>query len=333
MAKDYYSILGVSKSASDEDIKKAYRKIVLESHPDRNKSKEAHEKFKEATEAYSVLSDSAKRSKYDSGGFDQSSGGFDFSSQGFSNTNFEDMGFNMQDIFRDFFGQNFGGQEPEHKVFLVGITLEECFSGVTKNLEVNVTSNCKSCHGKGFLKSKQCSKCRGAGRIVVERRVLGMHFQSVSTCNECNGVGEVGVEKCTTCHGVGKTSSMHTFELKIPQGVEDGTTFVLPNHDLVEIRLKKHERFKVQGIDLVTVYNLTIPDWVLGGEFDLKHLNAENVYFKLPSQHELDEPLRIEGMGLKRGRNKGDLLIYLKLKQKDLNHDELSLYRKLREFD
>ncbi|VVB70477.1 Chaperone protein DnaJ [uncultured archaeon] len=333
MAKDYYSILGLSRNASDEDIKKAYRKIVLECHPDRNKSKEAHEKFKEATEDYSILSDSQKKQKYDSGGFDQNND-FNFSNgAGFNTTNFEDLGFNVQDLFRDFFGQNFEQTESQQKIYLIGITLEECFSGVTKNLEVNVINSCKHCHGKGFLKSKTCSKCHGSGRILIEKRVLGMHFQSVSTCNECNGVGEIGIEKCNVCRGAGKTSSNQTFEVKIPQGVEDGTTFILPSHDLVEVRLKKHDRFKVQGIDLVTFFTLNIPDWVLGGEFDLKHLNQETVYFKLDSQHDLDEPVKLEGMGLKRGRNKGDLLVYLKLKQKNLSSEESNLYKKLREMD
>ena len=176
--KDYYSILGVSNSATEDDIKKAYRKIVLENHPDRNKSKEAHEKFKEATEAYSVLSDSAKRTKYDSGESDGQGSGFDFSSGGFSRGNSDDIGFDFQDLFNDFFGRS-GFSQERNNTYLIGITLEECYSGITKELQLNVNHPCRNCKGKGFMKSKQCSKCHGSGRLVYTKNLLGMHFQTV----------------------------------------------------------------------------------------------------------------------------------------------------------
>ena len=233
--RDYYEVLGVSKTASDSELKSAYRKLAKKYHPDVNPGdKEAEAKFKEATEAYSVLSDAEKRRQYDQFGhaaFEQGGGG----AGGFGGFDFN--GADMGDIFGDIFGDLFGGggrrranNGPMKGANLrarVNITFEEAVFGCDKELEIVLKDECTTCHGTGAKPGTQpttCPKCNGEGQIVYTQQSMFGMVRNVQTCPECNGTGKIIKEKCTSCRGTGYASSRKKIQVSIPAGIDNGQT-------------------------------------------------------------------------------------------------------------
>lgn len=315
MAKDYYAILGVSKSASEDEIKKAYRKLAMQYHPDKNPGdKKAEEKFKEINEAYAVLSDADKRRKYDAYGssaFDGSggAGGFDFS--GFS-------GFG--DIFNEFFGgsaasssnrrrSGFQGVNGADLRYNISITLKDAFFGLEKKISFNTYASCAFCRGTGGkdgAKPVACKTCGGSGNV---RRQQGF-FTIETTCGACHGSGGAVSDKCTTCRGEGRVSKEKTVDIKIPAGVMDGQKIRISGEGEAGVRggssgdlyifvsIAKHEFFERDGDNLIC--NATIPfvDAILGGEIDIPTLDGKVERIKIPEGMQYGELVTIKDLGM-----------------------------------
>ncbi len=330
MAKNYYNILDVPKSASTDDIKKAFRKLAHKYHPDK-KGGDA-EKFKEASEAYSVLSDEKKRAEYDSYGrvFSDGSGGqgpfggFDFS--GFSGQGFE--GFDLGDIFGDIFG---GGPERSKRGRDISVDLElpfaESIFGVERKILLAKTSKCDSCGGSGAVKGagmQTCTTCNGRGKIHETKRSFFGSFSAVTTCSVCNGRGQVPKEKCHTCRGLGVRRKDEEIVLRIPAGIEDGEVIRLsgggeavaggiPGDLYAKIRVKKHPMFAKEGNNIVTHLSIKLSTALLGGEYRIQTLDGE-MPVNIPAGISLGEILRVKGKGVPYEKHKrGDLLIKLSI--------------------
>lgn len=333
MAKrDYYEVLGVSKDASVPDMKKAYRKLALQFHPDKNKEPGAEERFKEVSEAYSVLSDEQKRAQYDRFGHagPQAFGGGGGGGGG---------DFDPFDLFRSFFSQGGGGGFED--VFGMGgrssgpqrgrdiqlnleLSLEEIVSGVDKKLRIKVLKPCESCGGSGAApgsKAETCSHCHGQGRVrQVSRSFLGM-IENIVPCANCGGEGQVIRQRCTSCGGKGLVKGDTTVSVKVPPGVRDGNYIRLRgqgNHGprgagrgdiLVVLHEKEHERFERHGDDLLLDHAISIPLAVLGGETAVPVVGGEEP-LKIPAGTQSSSLLRLRGHGVPgRGGKRGDLIV------------------------
>ncbi len=352
MAKrDFYEVLGVSRDASQDEIKKAYRKKALENHPDRNPGdKAAEERFKEAAEAYDVLSDPEKRQRYDRFGHEGASGA---SGGGFGGANM-----NMDDIFSmfgDIFGGHFGGfsgfggnahagagaqtHGSDLRVRLK-LSLEEINTGVNKKLKLKKYVACSHCHGSGAAagtKYRTCTRCGGQG--VVEERMrslLGMMVNSRSVCPECGGTGKVITEKCRECRGEGVILSEETIEVRIPAGVAEGMQVKIsgggnaarrggiPGDLQVVIEELPHNVFVREGNDLLYNLRLSFPDAALGGSVEIPTLDGK-VKIKIDPGTQPGRLLRLRNRGLPilNTRQKGDLLAIVDVYvPADLSRDE-----------
>lgn len=300
--RDYYEILGVAKTASSDEIKKSYRKIAMQFHPDRNPdNKEAEEKFKEATEAYEVLSDATKRQRYDQFGHSGLHGGQDF--HGFSNVNdifshFSDI-FGGSSIFDDFFGQtssrgrgrrrSTGTPGSDLRVTLK-VTLEEIASGVSKKIKIKKHVICESCKGTGSdggSSTKICSVCNGTGEIRnVSRSVFGQ-FVNIQPCSNCNGEGTVVDKPCRSCVGDGRKLEEVTIKIDVPAGVSDGNYMTLRGQGnaglrggsagdiIVVFQEIPHDYFKRDGDDILYDLFISFPEIVLGTEVEVPTLNGK----------------------------------------------------------
>ena len=308
MAKrDYYEILGVGKSATQDEIKKAYRKLAMQYHPDRNPgNKEAEENFKEAAEAYEVLSNDDKRSKYDKFGHQGLKGGQDF--HGFNNVNdifshFSDIfggSFGGSSIFDDFFGssgsssqrsrqRSTGAPGSDLKISLK-LTLEEIAAGTTKKVKIKKYNKCVTCNGTGAKSSasfKTCSVCNGTGEIrQVSRSIFGQ-FVNIAPCNNCGGTGKVISEPCITCSGDGRIQDESTIKINVPAGVSDGNYMTLRNEgnagknggpagDIIVIFEElEHEFFTRDGDNVIYDLYISYPDAVMGIEVEVPTLNGK----------------------------------------------------------
>jgi molecular chaperone DnaJ len=281
LAKDYYALLGLERNASDEEIKKAFRKLALQYHPDRNPGdKAAEEKFKEINEAYQVLSDSDKRTQYDQFGTS------DFNGQGGFNGNdfggFQDFG-GFGDIFETIFGGGFGGssggrsngpQRGADLQYTLNLTFEEAAFGVTKEIEVSRNEDCKKCGGTGAkpgTKPMTCDKCSGTGQIKVQRRTGFGNFVTVTTCDKCGGKGTIIKEACLDCHGSGKIRRRRKITIKVPATVDTGNTIPLRGEgepgtrggdhgDLyINVNVLPHKIFKRDGFDVICEIPISFP--------------------------------------------------------------------------
>ncbi|MDI6778382.1 MAG: molecular chaperone DnaJ [Patescibacteria group bacterium] len=338
MPKDYYNILGVSKDATDDEIKKAYRKLAHQHHPDKTEGNEA--KFKEVNEAYQVLSDKEKRSQYDQYGqtFEQaqSQGGFsgfegfrDFSSfaEGFD-FNFRsgrgrEQGFSgFEDIFGDIFSQaGFGGRgrrrtrryRGEDIQVDVEITFSEMAQGSEKEVELYKRVKCSKCHGEGVepgSKKIECPKCHGEGEVRTARRTILGTFQQVSVCPECQGEGKIPEKKCAKCGGDGRTREYEKIKIKIPAGIKDGQTIRLENlgeagekggeaGDLyVNIHILPDERFERDGDDIRSVVEISFSQAALGDKITVETIDGE-VKLKIPAGTQSGEVFRLKSHGVK----------------------------------
>ncbi len=325
MAKDYYKILGVEKSASKDDIKKAFRTLAHKYHPDKKGGDEA--KFKEVNEAYSVLNDEKKRAEYDAYGQTFAGGagpgGFDFS--GFQGQGGEGFGFDFGEIFSDFFGGGGGGRVKRGRDISIDVELsfEEAVFGVSRKILLNKTSTCKTCNGNGGepnTKFSTCTVCNGKGKIREVRGTILGSFATERPCANCHATGKVPEKKCHTCHGAGVSRQESEINVKIPAGIENGEMIRLTgageglaggsSGDLyIKVHVRKHALYTKDGKNLLTDLKIKLSDALLGGEYVLKTLDG-NVTLKIPAGITFGETLRVKGKGVPDDRSKrGDILV------------------------
>ncbi len=322
--RDYYEVLGVPKTATDAELKKAYRKLAKKYHPDTNPGdKEAEAKFKEASEAYAVLSDSQKRQQYDQFGhaaFEQGggagAGGFDF--------NMGDMG----DIFGDIFGDLFGGgshrrasNAPMKGANIrtgVRITFEESVTGVEKEIELVLKDECKTCHGTGAkpgTEPETCPKCGGKGQVMYTQQSLFGQVRNVATCPDCHGTGKIVKEKCPDCYGTGYTSSKKKIQVSIPAGIDSGQSIRIRGKGepgtnggergdlLVEVTVSRHPVFQRQDYNIFSTVPISFPTAALGGEIKVQTVDGDVLYEVKPGT-QTDTKVRLRGKGMPSLRNK-----------------------------
>ena len=333
MAKrDYYEVLGVPKNASDEDIKKAYRKLAMKYHPDRNQgegAKKAEESFKEAKEAYEMLSDAQKRAAYDQfghAGVDPSAGmGRGGGAEGFGG--FAEA---FGDIFGDIFGGGAGRRPGGQQVYrgndlnyAMEITLEEAALGKDSQIRIPTWDNCDACRGTGAKPGtlpKPCSTCNGAGAVHMRQGF----FSIQQTCPACQGAGKVIPDPCTACNGAGRIKRQKTLEVKIPAGInegmrirssgngEPGTNGGPPGDLYIEIRIKPHEIFERDGDDLHCKVPVPLTTAALGGSIEVPTLGA-TAELDLPEGTQHGKTFRLRGKGVKglRSTYPGDLYVHI----------------------
>jgi len=356
MAKrDYYEVLGVAKNASEDDLKKAYRKLAMKYHPDRNpNSKDAEEKFKEAKEAYEVLSEPSKREAYDRfghAGVDPSAGGFGGAGGPGGFGGFSDV---FGDIFGDIFGAAAGARGGRSNVYRgadlrysMEVTLEQAAAGYTTEIRVPSWESCETCHGSGAkpgTKPKACNTCGGQGSVRIQQGF----FSIQQTCPTCHGSGKVIPDPCATCDGVGRVKKTKTLEVRIPAGIDDGMRIRSagngepginggPAGDLyVEIHVREHPVFQREGDDLHCEIPISMVTAALGGKVEVPTL-AGRAEIDLPEGTQTGKTFRLRGKGIKGVRSSypGDLYAHVQVetpvrlteKQKKLLRDlEASLH-------
>ncbi len=329
--RDYYEILGVPKNASDEEIKKAYRKLAMKHHPDRNhgdSSKEAEAKFKEVKEAYEMLSDGQKRAAYDQYGH----AGVDPNMRGPGAEGFGGFAEAFGDIFGDVFGARGGSRGGGRQVYrgsdlsyAMEVTLEEAADGKDAQIRIPSWDECGTCHGTGAkpgTKPITCTTCHGQGAVQMRQGF----FSVQQTCPQCHGTGKIIPEPCTTCHGQGKIKNNKTLEVKIPAGIDDGmrirstgngepgTNGGPPGDLYIEIRLKKHDVFERDGDDLHCVVPVSITTAALGGEISVPTLKGPAA-IDIPDGTQSGKQFRLRGKGIKGVRSSypGDLYCHVRV--------------------
>ena len=327
--RDFYEVLGVPKNASDDEIKKAYRKLAMKYHPDRNQgdaAKPAEEKFKEAKEAYEILSDPQKRAAYDQyghAGVDPNMrGGMGGGTDGFGG--FAEA---FGDIFGDMFGQQRRGGRQVYRgsdlSYAMEITLEEAAKGKEAQIRIPSWDNCDTCHGTGAkpgTSPKTCSTCGGQGVVQMRQGF----FSVQQTCPHCRGSGKIIPEPCTACHGQGKIKRQKTLEVKIPAGIDDGmrirstgngepgTNGGPPGDLYIEIRVKKHDIFERDGDDLHCEVPVSFITAALGGEIEVPTLQGKAA-IDIPEGTQAGKQFRLRGKGIKGVRSSypGDLYCHI----------------------
>lgn len=349
--RDYYQILGVSKAASDEEIKKAYRRLAHQHHPDKPGGND--KKFKEINEAYQVLSSKEKRANYDRfgaaepfgsgpfggggagwpGGFEW--GGFPGGERGFG-VEFGEMG-DLGDLFESIFEGM--GVRPKRRTYERGadleaaeeISLEEAFRGVARSVKFNTQVKCASCDGRGAdaaAGTSQCTVCGGQGEIKEHKRSFFGSFSQVKTCSKCRGTGQIPNKMCGVCRGTGRVTASREVRVNILPGVEDGQLIkivgageagergVAAGDLYVRIKAKPHPVFERRGEDLVVKKELKIVNLLLGKKIDVPTISGGRIHIEIPAHFNLKENLRIPGGGMPRfgGRSRGDLLVDFMIK-------------------
>lgn len=321
--RDYYEVLGVSRNATDDEIKKAYRTLAKKYHPDMNPGdKTAEAKFKEVLEAYNVLSDPEKRRQYDQFGHSAfeaggaaGAGGFDFS------------GMDMGDIFGDLFGDLFGSRsrrkssEPMQGANIrtsVRISFEEAVFGTEKELELTLKDDCKTCNGTGAkpgTRPETCPKCGGKGQVVYTQQSLFGMVRNIQTCPDCRGTGKIVREKCPDCYGTGYVSSRKKIQVSIPAGIDNGQSVRIrgkgepginggPRGDLlVEVEVARHPIFQRQDYDIYSTAPISFATAALGGEVKISTVDGDIVYNVKPGT-QTDTRIRLREKGVPSLRNK-----------------------------
>ena len=316
--RDYYEVLGVPRDADEAALKKAYRQLAKKYHPDINPGdKEAEAKFKEASEAYAVLSDPEKRRQYDQFGhaaFDGGAGG----AGGFDFNNMGDMG----DIFGDIFGDLFGGgsrrrasngpMQGANVRTSVRITFEEAFRGVDKELDLNLKEECETCHGTGAklgTEATTCPKCGGKGQVVYTQQSLFGMVRNVTTCPDCNGTGKIIKDKCPDCYGSGYITKRKKIQVSIPAGIDSGQSVRIrgkgepginggPRGDLlVEVIVAQHPKFQRQDMNVFSTESISFPTAVLGGEVRIPTV-AGDVMVDVKPGTQSGTKIRLKGKGM-----------------------------------
>ncbi|MEK6915065.1 MAG: molecular chaperone DnaJ [Nanoarchaeota archaeon] len=350
MAEDYYKILGVSKTASDEEIKKSYKKLAKKYHPDVSKESGAEAKFKQLSEAYAVLSDKQKRQQYDSygsEGFQQGPSGNGYG--GFDPSQFEDL-FGGS-IFESFFG---GGRKSRSKKgrdlqVSIEISFDEAMNGVEKELRIKKRDKCEECNGTGAEDEEQdiCSVCKGSGQIRKATKTPFGNFMQVGICSRCVGRGKIPENVCMSCDGSGSAEITKKLKVNIPAGVDKGSTLRVSNEgeyeqsgdsygDLyIEIEVLKSEIFKRDGNDLYLDLPITFTQATMGSEIKIPTLKKD-VTIKIPSGTQSGTHIRLrdEGAPDVNGRGRGDIYIVLKvITPTKLSKEQKQLFEKLGKLD
>lgn len=351
--RDYYEVLGVSRNASEDELKKAYRKVAKKYHPDLNPgNKEAEEKFKEVNEAYGVLSDPEKRRKYDQFGHAGVDPNFGAGGGGFNGA-----GFDFGDIFSDIFGGGFGGfgggsrrNGPRRGADVrqvVEISFDEAAFGCKKKINITKQEKCDTCGGTGAApgtSAETCHRCNGTGQIQTQQRTMLGYMTNVSTCPECHGTGKIIKTPCKDCRGTGKVRKTKTIEIDIPAGIDDGQTMQLsgqgeagerggPSGDLlITIRVRRHPLFRRQDNDVYITMPITIVQAALGATVKVPTLDG-TVEYDIPEGTQPGTRFRLRGKGIPflRGRGRGDQYVTVDVEiPKNLSAKQKEL---LREFD
>jgi molecular chaperone DnaJ len=354
--RDYYEILGVSKSADAEEIKKAYRKMALKYHPDKNPGdKSAEDKFKEAAEAYEVLSNPEKRKRYDQYGHagvgGPASGGGGFGGGGFS---MDDIFSQFGDIFGGAFGGGGGSRGGRRVVkgtnlrIKVKLTLEEIAKGAEKKIKVNKFVSCKTCNGSGAKSAqglKTCSTCRGTGHVTKVTSTFLGQMQTTALCPACHGEGQTVTDKCNACHGDGIVRDEETMSLNLPAGVEDGMQMSvngkgnaaprggIPGDLIVAIEEVEHPELKRDGVNLYYDAYINFAEAALGSQIEVPLVDGR-AKVKIDEGTQSGKILRLRGKGLPElnGYHKGDLLVCVNVfTPQRLSKEEKQLMEKLRE--
>ena len=329
--RDFYEVLGVNKNATDDELKKAYRKLAKKYHPDANpdNKKEAEAKFKEVNEAYETLSNPEKRRMYDQFGPDGpqgfgGAGGSGFYSQGFDGFNMGDFG-DLGDIFSSFFGGGFGGNGRTSRAksgpskgaslrYDIEITFEEAFLGVEKEISFNREETCNTCHGSGAkpgTKVENCSMCNGTGQISQTQTTILGQMQTTRTCPNCHGEGKVIKEPCETCRGKGKVKKATKIKVKIPAGIDDNQTVILRGEgaagnkggekgDLfITVHVKRHSIYTRKQNNVYCDIPVTITQATLGANLEIPMVDGTKEKCKIPEGTQTDTKFRIKGKGFK----------------------------------
>jgi len=329
--RDYYEILGVNKDISQDELKKAYRKLALKYHPDRNKESGAEDRFKEISEAYAVLSDQEKRSKYDQFGHAGVDGNWS-QEDIFRGGNFEDlfseMGFggSIFDIFTGRSGRRRGGaQRGSDLRYELTISFEDAYHGAEKQIEIPRIENCSVCDGSGAkpgTELKTCSTCGGKGQVTQTQRTPFGQFMTTSACPICHGRGKMVDNPCTECHGSGKVRKRRKIKVKIPAGIDDSSRMRVsregehgsgggPSGDLyVDIFVRRHKKFKRVGNDIVICMPISYTQAALGDEITVSAVDSK-VKMKVPAGTKTGSTFRVKGKGMPNmhGYGQGDLLV------------------------
>lgn len=344
--RDYYDVLGVAKGASDEDVKKAFRKLAMEFHPDRNKREGAEEKFKEINEAYQVLSDSEKRGVYDRFGH----AGVTGNGRGFEG--YENFG-GFGDIFEAFFGGSTRGRPNSARrgsdlQYSMTIDFEEAVFGVEHELELERTETCSSCNGsrsQGGSTPATCSNCAGAGEVRRAHQSVFGQFVQVVACNVCHGEGSIITDPCTSCRGSGRERRNRKMEVSIPGGIEEGTQVRLrgegeqgvnggPPGDLyVVVRIKPHKIFRREGNDIVYTLPLNIAQAALGATVTIPTLKGE-AEMEIPIGTQSGQSFRLKAKGVPylRSKRRGDQIVNVFVNTPmELTEEQKALFQKLAE--
>lgn len=351
--RDYYEILGVSKTASEQEIKSAFRKLAKKYHPDVSKEPDAEAKFKEAQEAYAVLSDTDKRRQYDQFGhaaFQNGAGGgaagFDFSDFDFSDI--------FGDIFGGGFGFNFGGgnsrgtnrpRKGNDTLLRMNLTFEEAVFGCEKDITLNVTEDCDACSGLGGHGEKTCPTCHGSGTMSTEQHTMFGTFMSKTTCSTCHGSGHTFDETCKTCRGTGKQKAHKTLSVKVPAGVDTGNQLRIPgkgeagsnggpNGDVyLEFQVAEHEFFIRDENDIYLRVPVTVAEAALGCKKEIPTLDG-NVKLTIPAGSDTNDKHRLRGKGIKDVNTKraGDMYVLIQVvTPKKLSREQKKLFEKLKD--
>ncbi len=355
MANDYYKILGINKDATKDDIKKAFRKLAHQYHPDKQGGNEA--KFKEINEAYQILSDDSKRASYDTYGSafpggngaqqGQGFGGFDFSGfQGFNGT--EGMEFDLGDIFGDFFGNGGRGQVKRGRDISIDLEIPfaEAIFGTERKVLISKTLVCSECHGSGGkpgTKMKKCEICNGQGKVHEAKKTIFGNISTVRECSSCIGKGEVPAEKCGKCRGAGALRGQEEIRISIPAGISNGEVIRMSakgeaapggvSGDLyAKIHCLSHPFLKREGTNMAMNLDIKLSDALLGGEYPIETLDGK-ISVKIPEGVAHGEILRVRGKGVPIDKtHRGDFLIKLNINlPKKLSRKARKLFEDLKE--
>jgi len=346
-SKDYYKILGISKDASQDEIKKAFRQLARKYHPDINKNAGAEDKFKEINEAFQVLSNPEKKAQYDQFGtsaFNQED------LRGFRNQRFD-----FDDLFRDFgFGDIFdifNNGRKEYEDYEEGadlrydleITLEDAFYGIEKTIKIPIHEVCKKCNGQGVEEKylKECDKCSGSGKLKIERRQGFTQFVTITSCDKCHGKGKIASKYCNVCKGKGKIEKIQKINLKIPKGVNDEQYLRLegkgelgknaPSGDLyVVVHIKEHPIFNREDENLFLDKKIDLATAIFGGKIEIKNVDKK-INLKIPTGTQSHTTFRLKGQGmpLLNSKQRGDLFVRIIVSIPKLSKLKEKFFRKL----
>jgi molecular chaperone DnaJ len=342
--RDYYEVLGVPRDASPEDIKKAFRKLAFQYHPDRNRDDGASEKFKEVNEAYEVLSDADKRASYDRFGHSGAEGLF---GRGFDGFDFGGFG----DIFEAFFGGTSTSTRQTSRRgddlrYSITLTFEEAAMGCEKEIDINRTEICSTCHGTRSQPGSQparCTACDGTGQVRRVQRSLFGQFINTSVCNQCHGEGRIITDPCKDCRGFGVQKRKRNILVKIPAGIDDGNGIRLtgegdtgyrggsPGNLYVVVSVKKHPFFTREGDDVIYELPINFAQAALGTEVVVPTLHGDNK-LKIPAGSQTGRVFKLKSLGIPhlRGRGNGDQLVVLRVvTPESLSREQRKLFEEL----